>query len=140
MRGLAHPFLATRRAWPILLIVALAGCSAGSDSTGAAAGRITYEQNCAKCHGDAATGEGVLPDTPVHGPEGHTWHHADGQLVDIILGRLDIPGTTMPSFESLLTEAEVTGILDYLKTGWYREQLEGQREVSANWEELYPAR
>lgn len=76
----------------------------------------------------------------MHGPEGHTWHHADGQLVDIILGRLDIPGTTMPSFESLLTEAEAMGILDYMKTGWYQNQLEAQREVSANWEELYPAR
>jgi hypothetical protein len=37
-----------------------------------------------------------------------------------------------------LTEAEVMGILDYLKTGWYQDQVEGQREVSANWEELYP--
>ena len=79
-----------------------------------------------------------MPDTPVHGPEGHTWHHADGQLTEIILGTLNIPGSTMPSFEGILTEAEVMGILDYLKTGWYQDQVEGQREVSANWEELYP--
>ncbi len=116
----------------------LAGCSAGGNSTGITAGRLAYEANCAECHGDAATGEGVLPDTPVHGPEGHTWHHADGQLTEIILGTLNIPGSTMPSFEGILTEAEVMGILDYLKTGWYQDQVEGQREVSANWEELYP--
>lgn len=138
MRGLGHRLLATRRVWPILLIVLLAGCSAGSASTGVAAGRITYEQNCAECHGNIATGEGAAPDTPVHGPEGHTWHHADGQLTEIILGRLDYPGKTMPSFEGKLTEPEVMGILDYMKTGWYREQVEAQREVNANWEELYP--
>lgn len=129
---------ASRRAWPLLLLLLLAGCSAGGNSSSIAAGRIAYEANCAKCHGDAATGEWGLPDTPVHGPEGHTWHHADGQLMEIILGTLNIPDRTMPSFESILTEAEVMGILDYMKTGWYQEQVEQQREISANWEDLYP--
>ena len=86
--------LTARRAWPILLIILLAGCSVGGDSTGAAAGRITDEQNCTKCHGDAATGEAGLPDTPAHGADGHTWHHADGQLIEIIMGRLDYPDRT----------------------------------------------
>ena len=128
----------SRLAWPLLLVLLLAGCSASGNSTSIAAGRVGYEANCAKCHGDSATGEGVLPDTPVHGPEGHTWHHADGQLMEIILGTLNIPGRTMPSFEGILTEAEVIGILDYMKTGWYQDQVELQREVSANWEDLYP--
>lgn len=130
--------LASQKAWPLLLLLLLAGCSAGGNSTGISAGRVTYEANCAKCHGDTSTGEGGLPDTPVHGPEGHTWHHADGQLMEIILGTLNIPGRTMPSFEGILTEAEVIGILDYMKTGWYQDQVELQREVSANWEDLYP--
>jgi mono/diheme cytochrome c family protein len=135
---LTHLTLASRLVWPLLLLLILAGCSARGNSTGVAAGRVDYEANCAKCHGDAATGEGALPDTPVHGPEGHTWHHADGQLSEIILGTLNIPDRTMPSFEGILTEAEVMGILDYMKTGWYQGQIEQQREVSANWEALYP--
>ena len=58
--------------------------------------------------------------------------------MEIFLGTLNIPGRTMPSFEGILTEAEVIGILDYMKTGWYQDQVELQREVSANWEDLYP--
>ena len=134
MRRLAHLALITRRAWPILLILLLAGCSAGSDSTGAAAGRITYEQNCAKCHGDAATGEGVLPDTPVHGPEGHTWHHADRLLVDWILDGVPL-ATVMPTWRGRLTEDEVRAVVAYIKTFWPESIQQQQIRGSEHYEQ-----
>jgi mono/diheme cytochrome c family protein len=42
-------------------------------------------------------------------------------------GTLNIPGSTMPLFQGILTEAEVVGIIHYVKTGWYQDQIEGQR-------------
>ena len=99
-------------------------------------GSSQYVEYCQSCHGDARTGEGGTPDAPTHGPEGHTWHHADGQLVDIILGRLQYPGRVMPSFGDILSDQQALNILAYLKTNWSVEQLSFQAEVSRNWEEI----
>lgn len=98
-------------------------------------GRALYGQWCQTCHGEAVTGAGGEPTAPVHGPQGHTWHHPDGQLEAIILGQFTYPGRTMPSFDSHLSEEEVAAILAYLKEGWTTEQREVQAEASRNWEE-----
>ncbi|MBI4328487.1 MAG: cytochrome c [Chloroflexi bacterium] len=104
-------------------------------------GRQTYQANCRMCHGNAATGAGRIATAPSHGPDGHTWHHPDGQLVDIVLGRLDYPGRTMPSFGEgaaeyavRLSEEEVRAVLAYFKTGWTADQRQFQAEASRNWE------
>lgn len=73
---------------------------------------------------------------PIHGPEGHTWHHADGQLLDLIQGRSTYPDRTMPKFEGVLSDADVNAVVEFLKLGWTEEQLTFQREVSANWEQF----
>jgi mono/diheme cytochrome c family protein len=98
-------------------------------------GQALYGQLCQTCHGDAVTGAGGNAATPPHGPQGHTWHHPDGQLEAIILGQFTYPGRTMPSFHSQLSKEEVAAILDYLKEGWTTEQREVQAEASRNWEE-----
>jgi mono/diheme cytochrome c family protein len=71
---------------------------------------------------------------PSHGPGGHTWHHADTQIADIILGRAEYPGRTMPSFAGRLSEAEVEALLAHLKGGWTGEQRTAQAEVTRQWE------
>ena len=71
---------------------------------------------------------------PVHGPDGHTWHHADGQLTRIILGQLVYPGRTMPLFEEILSEDDVTAVLTFFKSNWLSDQLDFQAEASKNWE------
>lgn len=108
----------------------LAACSGGGQ---AERGRAIYDDDCRVCHGDPVTGEGRIASAAVHGPEGHTWHHADGQLVGIVLGQLQYPGRTMPSFEAKLAEDDVLDVLAYLNAGWEPEQREFQAEVSRNW-------
>ncbi len=121
----------------LLVFAVLGGCSTSPPDSAAIEqvelGKSVYAGQCQICHGDAATGTGKIPQAASHGPDGHTWHHADGQLIDIILGRLDYPGRTMPSFAGTLTENEVRGVLAYIKTGWKPEQRAEQEEASENW-------
>jgi mono/diheme cytochrome c family protein len=95
-----------------------------------------YAEHCQKCHGDAATGDLALPGTPVHSPEGHTWHHPDGQLAEIILGQTGGTNRTMPSFEGILSQDDVAAILAYLKTNWPPDQQTYQADISRQWTEL----
>ncbi|MDA0770286.1 MAG: hypothetical protein BZY79_01465 [SAR202 cluster bacterium Casp-Chloro-G4] len=118
-----------------ILLMALAACSGNSESerSDPERGASIYAANCQTCHGEAATGQQASPSTPTRGPEGHSWHHADGQLVQIIFGRLQFPGRTMPSFEGKLSEKEVLDVLAYLKSNWPTEQRQFQAEASENW-------
>ena len=121
-----------------MILLLIVGCTSQSQTVGKTIdpGISLYAENCQGCHGDAKTGQGAIGDAAVHGPEGHTWHHADGQLTEIILGQLDYPGRTMPSFADTLEEEDVAAILDYFKTNWEADQLVFQAEASRNWEEL----
>jgi cytochrome c5 len=80
------------------LVSVMVACSGGDDGPPGQVelGSIIYERECQSCHGDVATGDGALPGAPVHGPRGHTWHHADGQLAEVILGSVGFPWKTMP--------------------------------------------
>ena len=51
---------------------------------------------------------------------------------ELILGALDYPQKTMPSFVGKLTDSEVDAVLEYIKTNWDTPQLEYQAEVSRN--------
>ena len=115
-----------------MLIIALVACGGGGSSGGdpIEVGRTVYEKNCFVCHGEARTGRDGLANAPVHGPEGHTWHHPDGQLRELILGSLDYPEKTMPSFVGRLTDSEVDAVLEFIKSGWDAPQIEYQAEVS----------
>ena len=122
----------------VVLIVALGACGGGgsSDDDLIELGRTIYAEDCQVCHGEARTGRGGLANAPVHGPDGHTWHHPDGQLRELILGALDYPQKTMPSFVGRLTDSEVDAVLEYIKSNWDTPQLEWQAEVSRNELEL----
>ncbi len=122
------------------------GSPAATPSLGAAdqltRGEALYRANCQGCHGDARTGEGGLPGVPVHGPEGHTWHHSDRNLTEIILDgsgpmgemmrdMMGIPPETprMPAWRGTLSEEEIAAILAYIKAGWTPEQRRFQQET-----------
>ena len=124
----------------VLLVFGLAACGIGSSPEDALIkdGKATYERHCLNCHGEARTGEGGLSTAPVHGPDGHTWHHPDGQLKEMILGTFDYPKKTMPSFVGIISDSDVDAVLAYLKSNWDAEHLAWQEEVTRKFEELYP--
>ena len=70
-------------------------------------GRSLYAITCASCHGEGLEGQpdwkirqdnGSYP-SPPHDSSGHTWHHPDELLLEIIAQGCDPSlGSTMPAF------------------------------------------
>ena len=96
-------------------------------------GQTVYAAYCADCHGDDLQGEtewkaqnedGTFR-SPPHDETGHTWHHGDLTLLDVIrrggarFEGADIGGTSpMPAFEETLTSEEATAVLTFIKSTW----------------------
>ena len=98
-------------------------------------GEQLYLTYCAICHGAELEGQpdwkqvkadGSLP-APPQDSTGHSWHHPDGLLLDIIANGGDPAlGGTMPGFGDQLTEEEALSILDFIKSSWGDEEREFQ--------------
>ncbi|MEB2399950.1 c-type cytochrome [Parapusillimonas sp. JC17] len=108
-------------------------------------GKAIYANNCAACHGEALQGQpnwrermsnGRLP-APPHDKTGHTWHHPDAMLVDMVKNGL-VPGKTappgyvsdMPAYRDILSDQEIIAVLAYIKSTWPPKVLEAQKEVT----------
>lgn len=108
-------------------------------------GKAIYANNCAACHGEALQGQpnwrermsnGRLP-APPHDKSGHTWHHPDAMLVDMVKNGL-VPGKTappgyvsdMPAYRDILSDEETIAVLTYIKSTWPPKVLEAQKEVT----------
>ena len=118
----------TIRLAALLLAATVLPVSAQDDSL---AGERLYQENCASCHGANLEGQpdwrtrlpnGRLP-APPHDASGHTWHHTDRVLFDIVKrGPAAIVGagyeSDMPGYEGVLTDDEITSIVDYIKSTW----------------------
>jgi mono/diheme cytochrome c family protein len=114
-----------------------------ADALQVARGRQVYAEACASCHGANLQGEaawqtrkpsGALP-APPHDATGHTWHHSDRQLFDIVKGGvapLAPPGyvTDMPGFADTLSDAEIWAVLAYIKSRWPESERAVQAERS----------
>jgi mono/diheme cytochrome c family protein len=107
------------------------------------AGKTLYMQHCASCHGANLEGQpnwkvpdanGVYP-APPHNRGGHTWHHPDSVLLEIIAQGGKMSKTAMPAFGDRLTQREMEAILAYIKSFWGPEELEFQREVTKSMQE-----
>ena len=111
-------------------------------------GRVLYVENCASCHGVNLEGQpnwrskgddGRLP-APPHNERGHTWHHGDGLLFSYTklggkaaLAELGMDfDSGMPGFGETLSEAEIWGIIDYMKSTWSERMLKTQAERTEN--------
>jgi len=131
------------------------GCSRGAPggtSSGPVAddavitlGRSIYQTNCATCHGVNGQGQPgwkspnadgtYLP--PPHDSTGHTWHHSDRQLLDIIRrggqAAYGSPGFTsgMPAWGDRLNDQEIRAVLAYLKSFWGPAERESQAQISS---------
>lgn len=108
-------------------------------------GKAIYVNNCAACHGESLQGQpnwrermpnGRLP-APPHDKTGHTWHHSDGMLVDMVRNGL-VPGKTappgyvsdMPAYRDILSDQEIIAVLAYIKSTWPPKVLQAQKEVT----------
>lgn len=96
---------------------------------------MLYAQNCATCHG-GATGGTLKAIPPPHNANGHTWHHPDQQLKEMVLDGItfSLEEQKMPAFKDRLSEADVEAILAYIRTWWTSEQKIFQATVTAEWD------
>jgi mono/diheme cytochrome c family protein len=80
---------------------------------------------------------------PPHNANGHTWHHSDRQLTQMVLEgsgemgemmrrMMGVSADTprMPAWQGTLTEEDVGAILAYIKSWWTEEQRDWQARVS----------
>ncbi|KAE9628939.1 c-type cytochrome [Parasedimentitalea maritima] len=124
-----------------------AGNAAGvfpyQDDAAVARGEVIYQDNCASCHGDQLQGEanwrerdeeGYLP-APPHNASGHTWHHADQQLLTITRkGTAALVGngyrSRMEGYEDVLSEADLLAVFAYIKSTWPAEVIARHNEIN----------
>lgn len=114
------------------------------DSALVSRGAAIYATNCAACHGPRGEGEpdwrtsnadGSYP-APPHDASGHTWHHSDRLLLELIRdgGARYESGTfksRMPSFKGRLSEEETRAVLEYLKSLWGPDERSQQAAATA---------
>jgi mono/diheme cytochrome c family protein len=118
----------------LILILLLCNLPALFPAASAETGAALYARHCASCHGANLEGQpdwrspkadGTYP-APPHDAEGHTWHHDDAMLQDYVTrggqAVLDDMGVSfrseMPEFVEVLSPAEITSILDFIKSTW----------------------
>ena len=96
-----------------------------------ALGQQVYASFCAGCHGVNLEGQpdwrkklpmGNFP-APPHDESGHTWHHADQWLFELIKygGKYHAPPryrSAMPAYQEMLSDAEIWAVLAFIKNRW----------------------
>ncbi len=111
-----------------------------------ASGRAVYAAHCAACHGAYLEGQpnwrrpgpdGRLP-APPHDESGHTWHHADAELIRVVQHGLVVgvdrpPGYqgNMPAFGQVLTQADIVAVLSFIKSTWSFDYRAWQERANA---------
>lgn len=122
-----------------IFLILLAGCSTADElaSQEGAAEQLTlgedvYAANCASCHGANLEGpadwktrndDGSFR-SPPHDETGHTWHHDDGYLLERVRYGTAVLApdlqdkSSMPAYEDILTDEEITAVLAYIKSQW----------------------
>ena len=107
-----------------------------------ARGKIVYESNCVSCHQVNLIGaenwkgldeDGHRKAPPLNGT-GHTWHHDDASLHNIIkygLAKIvkDYDGK-MIGFGDKINDKQIDSVLSYIKSHWEDEIYERQISIS----------
>jgi mono/diheme cytochrome c family protein len=103
-------------------------------------GEELYLQFCASCHGVNLEGQSnwQLPSVdgsypaPPHDSSGHTWHHPDSLLEEVIVQGGDrASGSQMPPFGEKLGPEDIVDLLSFIKSRWGMEQREFQWWITA---------
>ena len=137
-----HYFLKTRRLLSLTLLGFVAAFTASADDL--VSGQEIYADHCAVCHGADLEGqtvnwqkrdaEGYLP-APPHDASGHTWHHPDEQLFEVVKNGIEAvapPGykTQMFGFGDVLSDDEIWAVLDFIKSTWPDRERNHQEAIS----------
>ena len=107
-----------------------------------ARGKIAYENNCVSCHminlAGAENWRGLDEDghrkaPPLNGT-GHTWHHDDKTLHNIIkyglVNLIDGYEGKMIGFKDNLSDKDIDSVLAYIKSYWPKDKYEHQINLS----------
>lgn len=103
-------------------------------------GQKVYADHCASCHGADLEGQpewrtrlpsGAYP-APPHDETGHTWHHPDEFLFDVVKrgGQPTAPPgfvSAMPAFGDVLSDDEIWAVLAFIKSRWSDDARKWQR-------------
>ena len=115
------------------------------DQATIALGQRLYVDNCASCHGADLEGQpdwqtplasGRYP-APPHDETGHTWHHADALLVQIIRdGTAAVVGdgykSDMPGFGDVMSDDQIAAVLAYIKSTWPEQVIAQHNRINAD--------
>jgi mono/diheme cytochrome c family protein len=107
-----------------------------------ARGKVVYVEQCARCHGANLEGEADwrrrLPNgrlrAPPHDVKGHTWHHSDEQLFDMVKNGTAglMPGyeTDMPAYKETLSDVDISAVLSFIESTWPADIRTRQQSIS----------
>ena len=107
-----------------------------------ARGKVVYAEQCASCHGANLEGQpnwrkplpnGRLP-APPHDRNGHTWHHSDKQLFDMVRNGTAamMPGyeTDMPAYRDILSDTDIWAVISFIESTWAPDIRERQGRMN----------
>jgi len=150
MRPIARSLVAGIVAAMLLMAVSPTGLIASDEPTKpdpndpalTARGKVVYAEQCASCHGANLEGQpnwrkrlpnGRLP-APPHDATGHTWHHSDRQLFDMVKnGTASMtPGyeTDMLAYKEILSDADIWAVLSFIESTWAPDVRERQERIN----------
>lgn len=104
-------------------------------------GETIYVAQCQSCHG-GRDGGSMMDYPPRHNANGHTWHHPDCELLEVIREggnemtramreMMAPPGAPeMQAFKDKLSEPEIEAVLAYIKTLWTPDERDAQLDVT----------
>ena len=131
------------RAVALSCLIAIAGCTEHADPGEIARGAEVYAKHCAACHGAKLEGQPnwqqKLPNgrwpAPPHDDSGHTWHHSDQWLFEVVEKGMVSPyaargqQSDMPAFGDRLSNTEIRAVLAYIKSHWSKETMRRRSEM-----------
>ena len=107
-------------------------------------GALLYADNCASCHGENLQGQDNWQNpgsngralAPPHDETGHTWHHPDEQLFQIVkFGTAALVGngyeSDMAGYSDVLTDAQILATMAFIKSTWPEGIIERHNAMNA---------
>lgn len=131
-----------------MLVVLTASCVGGEDSSDELAsgdtstvveqGAALYATYCAACHGENLEGHPnwMIPNAdgtynpPPQDSTGHTWHHGDPTLVQLISEGSPFRESVMPAFGDTLTDEQIVAILEFFRSSWGEQERTFQQQAT----------